>query len=242
MKHAEIVGLMNREGEKRFPEMLVSIRDSLSDLASSNNGEDGEDDNDTGTEQGNLSEDDEPSWLMRMITKTVQQCMECFRQKMMQRDEFTPSGWEDTADNFHERDKKYGTCQWRVPVFVQLRTDDETAVLKPTPFGELMECLNFVPVISQMMQGTSQPGSRQVRIGSVKPQSNTSIPGHEPTVEAALSPLLKAKPGETVSIYPCIKPRANHDIDFGFRRKHSDSSSVCVGIHLETVIFDVKSW
>jgi len=134
--------------------MLVSIRDSLSDLASSNNREDGEDDNDTGTEQGNLSEDDEHSWLMRTITKTVQQCMECFQQKKMQHDEFTHSGWEDTAHNFHERDRKYGTCQWRVPAFIQPRTDDETAALKPTPFRQLMECLGFVPVISQMMQGT----------------------------------------------------------------------------------------
>jgi len=40
--------------------MMVAIGDSLSDIASSGDGEDGEDENDEETEQGNLSEDDEP--------------------------------------------------------------------------------------------------------------------------------------------------------------------------------------
>ena len=43
MKHAEIAGLTTREPEKTFQEMLVAMGDSLSDLASSDDGEDGED-------------------------------------------------------------------------------------------------------------------------------------------------------------------------------------------------------
>jgi hypothetical protein len=73
MTHAEIAGLTSREPEKTFEEMLAAIGDSLSDLASSNDGEDGEDEDDEDTEQGKLSEDDEPGWVMGTITKMVQQ-------------------------------------------------------------------------------------------------------------------------------------------------------------------------
>ena len=72
MTHAEIVGLTFREPEKSFEEMLVAIGDSLSDLASSDDGENWEDEDDEETEQGNWSEDDEPGWVMGTITKTVQ--------------------------------------------------------------------------------------------------------------------------------------------------------------------------
>jgi hypothetical protein len=60
MTHAEIIGLTSRELQTTIEEMLVAIRNSLSDLASSDDGEDGEDEDDEETEQGNMSEDDEP--------------------------------------------------------------------------------------------------------------------------------------------------------------------------------------
>ena len=41
MKHAEIAGLTTREREKAFEEIMVTIRDSLSDLASCDDGQDG---------------------------------------------------------------------------------------------------------------------------------------------------------------------------------------------------------
>jgi hypothetical protein len=105
MPHADIAGLTSREPEKTFEEMLVAIGDSLSDLASSNDGEDGEEKDDEETEQGNLSEDDEPGWVMGTITKTVQQHMDRFRQKLMKLDELTQPGCEDAADYFREQDK-----------------------------------------------------------------------------------------------------------------------------------------
>jgi len=81
MKHAEIGGLMSRQSKKTFEEMMVAIRDSLSDLASSDNGEQVEDDDDEEeTEQGKLSEDDKPGWVMGTITQTVKQHMERFWQ------------------------------------------------------------------------------------------------------------------------------------------------------------------
>ena len=136
--------------------MLAAIGDSLRDLGSSDDGDDGVDE-DEQTELGKLSEDDEPGWVMGTISKTVQQRMESFRQKQMKLDELTQQGWEDAADYFGERDKKYGTSEFRVPVVVQPQTDDDTSAPPPTTFGELLERLDIVLGISPMAQGTSRP-------------------------------------------------------------------------------------
>jgi len=69
MRHAEMAGLTSREPEKTFVEILVAIGDCLSDLVSSDDGEDGEEEDDEKTERANLSEDDEPGWVMGTITK-----------------------------------------------------------------------------------------------------------------------------------------------------------------------------
>jgi hypothetical protein len=73
--------------------MLVAIGDSLSDLASSDDGEAGDDEDDEGIEQGKLSEDDEPSRVIGTIAKTVRQRMERFRHKEMKLDQLTQPGW-----------------------------------------------------------------------------------------------------------------------------------------------------
>jgi len=80
-RRAENAGLLNTESEMMFQEIMVAIGDSLSDLGSSNNREDREDEADEETEQGQLSEDDDPGWVTGTITETVQQCMEWFQQK-----------------------------------------------------------------------------------------------------------------------------------------------------------------
>jgi hypothetical protein len=69
--------------------MLVAIGDSLSDLASSDEGEDGEDEDDEQTEQGKLSEDHEPGWVVCTISKTVQQGIERFGQRCKKLNELT---------------------------------------------------------------------------------------------------------------------------------------------------------
>jgi hypothetical protein len=117
-RKAENARLTNREPEKPFQGMMVAIRDSLSDLASSNNGENGEDEDEHKTLQGQLSEDDEPSWVMGTITNSIQQHMVRFRQKQTNLDELTQPGWEDSAKSFCERDKRYGTFELRVPAVV----------------------------------------------------------------------------------------------------------------------------
>jgi len=149
MTHAEIAGLTPREPEKTFEDMMAAIGDSLSDLACSDDGENGEDEHEE-TELGKLSEDDEPGWVMGTISKTVQQRMESFWQKQMKLDELTQPGWEDAADYFRERDKMYGRAELRVPVVVQPQTDDDASAPPPTTFAELMERLDIVPGISQM--------------------------------------------------------------------------------------------
>jgi len=201
MTHTELAGLTSRKPEKTFEEMLVAIGDSMSDLASSDDGEDGEDEDDEETEQGKLCEDDEPGWVMGTITKTVQQRMKRFRQKQMKFDELTQPEWEDAADYFRERDKKYGISELRVPAVVQQRTNDDAPPHPATTFAELMESLDIVPGISE---GTSRPGSSHITLGSVKPQSKSSIPSGEQAAEPDSSPLLKGKPVEPVSFYPCI--------------------------------------
>jgi hypothetical protein len=62
--------------------MLVAIGDSGSNLVSSDDAEDGEDE-DEEVEHGKLSEDDEQGWEKGTITKIVRQRMERIRQKQM---------------------------------------------------------------------------------------------------------------------------------------------------------------
>jgi hypothetical protein len=101
---------------------------------------------------------------MGTITKKIQQLMERLRQKQMQLDELPQPGWEDAVNYFCEREKKYGTSELRVQAVVQPPTDDDAATPAPTTFGELMECLEIVPGISQMPQGTTRPGSSYIRL------------------------------------------------------------------------------
>jgi len=172
----------------------------------------------------------------------VQQRLEWFRQKQVKLNEFTHPGWEDATDYFRERDNKYDTSALRVPAVVQQHMDDDAVTPIPTTIRELLECLDIVPGISRRSQGTSLPGSTHIGLCSVKPQSDTSISGPEPAAERDTSPLVKAKPVEPVSFYPCIQSPANHHIDFGFGRRHGDGSCVSGGIDRQIVIFDVISW
>jgi len=132
--------------------MLNAIGDSLSNLASSDNEEDGEhqDDDEEDSAGGKLSEDDEPGWVMGTISQTVQYRMERFRQKQMKHSEVTQPCWGDTADCFRESDKKYGMTEWNVPAVIQPQTADESASTAPTAFGEGMETLDGVPGKLQM--------------------------------------------------------------------------------------------
>jgi len=120
----------------------------------------------------------------------------------MKLDELTQPGWEDPVEYFCEGDEKYGTPTLRVPAVIQQQTDDDAATPIPTTIGELLQCLDIVPGIAQMPPGTSRPGSGHIKLGSAKPQSNTSISGLEPTADHDTSPLPMAKPVQQVNFYP----------------------------------------
>ena len=136
--------------------------------------------------------------------------MERVRQKQMKLNGLSGPGWEDAANYIHERDKKYGTFEIRDPAVIHPRMHDDAPAPPPRTIGELMESLEIVPGILQTLHRTSRPGSSHTRLGSVKPQSKSSIPSSEPAAEPDSSTLLNAKPIEPVSsvepviFYPCI--------------------------------------
>ena len=95
MRNAEKAGWTTRKPEKTFPELMYSIGDSLSDLGSCEEEVDGENttDDQDDTELHNLSEDDEPSWVMGTISKMVHQAMERLWQKEIRLNEVMQPGW-----------------------------------------------------------------------------------------------------------------------------------------------------
>ena len=199
MKNAENMGLMNREPKKTFQQMMVANWHSLSGHASSDDGENGEDEDDGQSERGKLSEDDKPGWVIHTISAKIQQRIERFWQKQIKLDELPQPEWENTADYYHEGDEKYSTSELMVLAVIEPQMEDDTATRLPTTSGELMQCLHIVTGISEMLLGASLPGSIHIRLGLVKPQLNMGITGLEPAAEPDLSPLLKAKPVEPIS-------------------------------------------
>ena len=173
---------------------------------------------------------------MGTITKMVQQHMVRFRHEEMKFNELTQPGWKDAADYICELYKKNGTSEMTIPVVVRLQTDDDAPAPPPTTFGGLMECIDIVPRISQMPQWTSRPGSSHIRLRSVKPHSQSSIPSGVPSAELDSSMLLKAKRVEAVRFHPCKQPAADYHIDIKFRRRDADGSCVCARIDMHTVI------
>jgi hypothetical protein len=194
-----------RKPEKTFEEMLNAIGDSLSNLVSSNDEEDGEHKEDKeDTELGKLSEDDEPGWVMGTISKTVQYHKEGLRQKQMRLDKLIKQEWGDPADYCRERDMKYRMTKLMVLAVRKPQTHSNAATPVLTTFGKLLQTVHIVAGQSQMPQGTSQPASSQMRLGSENPQSHTDMTSLQPDAVANVSPIENAKPVEPISFKPCI--------------------------------------
>ena len=206
MSNVEKARSTTTKPESTFEEMLNAIGDSLSNLASSDDEEDGEDevDDEEDTELGKLSEDDEPGWVMGTISNTVQHRIEIFRRMQMTLDKMTQPGWGDTADYFCKRDMKLGTTELKLPAVVKPQTDMAVASPSPTTFGELMQVLDIVPGQSQMPQVTSQQGSSQTRLGSEKPQAENHIVSPMPDAVPDLSQRAIAKAVQPMTIYPSV--------------------------------------
>ena len=203
MRNIEKARSTTTKPDTALQEMLNAIADSLSDLASSED----EDDDEDYSDLGKLSEDDEPGWVMGTISKTVQHCMESFRQKQMMLDELTQLGWGNVADYFSETDMMYRTTELKVPAVVKPQADIAAATPSPTTFGELMQSLNILPGQSPMPQVTSRQGSTQMRLGSEKHQADNHIVAFMPITVPDSSQLEIAMPDQPVSLYPCLWPR-----------------------------------
>ena len=68
-----------------------------------------------------------------------------------------------------------------------------------------MQTLDIILRQDQMPAVTSPPGCSQMRLGSEKQQSHQCIPVLSPDAPPDLTPIQKANPVKTVSLYPCIK-------------------------------------
>jgi len=187
--------------------MLNAVGDSLSDPASIDDAEDVQDEGDEeDTEQGKLSKDDEPGWVMGTISKTVQCRMERLWQQQMKLDQLTQPGWGDAAEYFRERDKKYGTTKCKVPVVVKTQTDQVAAAPPPTTFAEHLQTVDLVPGISRTPHGSSPPGSSRIRLESGKAQSPKRISSLPPSTALHSSQIKYVMPVEPVRYYHCILP------------------------------------
>jgi hypothetical protein len=88
-RKVENTGLINRHPEMTFQMIMVTMSDSLSNLASSNDGEDREIEDDEETEKSLLSKHDEPCNVMGIISTSVQQRMERIQLQQIRHAELT---------------------------------------------------------------------------------------------------------------------------------------------------------
>jgi len=186
--------------------MLNAIGESLSDLACSDDEEDGEheEDDEEDSELGKLSEDDEPSWVMGTIFKTVQQCMESSWQTQMTLDELMQLGWGDPAEYFPESEMKYGTPEFEVPAVVKPQTDKVAATPALTTWRDFTHTVDGIPGQAQMLIGTVGPRSSHMTLGSEKPLSHKPVVTLTPDAVPDSSLITKSKPVEPRNCYPCI--------------------------------------
>jgi len=81
MRQADTGELITGEPEITFQVIVIAVGDSLSDLAYSDNQQDGDDEDAEHTELSKLSKDEVPGGVLGAISKTVQQHIEGFWQK-----------------------------------------------------------------------------------------------------------------------------------------------------------------
>jgi hypothetical protein len=91
MRNAKTTESRSRKSVNTFEVMLYAIRDSLSNLASANDDEDGEDEegDEKESQLGKMSEDDIPDWVIGTISKTVVQNLKPYWQKQIRLNELT---------------------------------------------------------------------------------------------------------------------------------------------------------
>jgi len=191
MWNAQKAGLTTRKPKNTFDEMLSAMRDSLSDVACSDDEEYGDDEEEDGADEalGKLREVDEPGWEMGTISKTVEQPVDSFRQTQMKHVELMQLCLGDAADNFHDGYKKYVMAKPMVPAVVKPQTVQDATRSALATLGELRENLDIVSGQSQIPHETLQPGCSHLRRCSRKPQSKNALHLARPTQHQFPHPL-----------------------------------------------------
>jgi hypothetical protein len=172
-----------------FEQMLDAIGDSLSDIASSDDDYDEEEEEEDDDEDSVAEDEAETGWVAGSIPQSVQKRIDNHRQKQMKLDELTRPGWEDAANYFRERDKKYNTAKLLVPTVDNAATI--LAAAAPTTFGEHID------------SSAPRAGSKR-REDSSKAQAGKSEKALTASPEAKSSGNKKTKPVRTVRCYPCM--------------------------------------
>jgi len=90
-------------------------------------------------------------------------------------DKLTRLGWGDAADYFGRRDMKYWKAEMKVLAIVKLQTVKVTATPGLKTSGDFVQTDDIVPGQWQMPQGTTQPGSSQMRLVPKKPHSGKCL-------------------------------------------------------------------
>ena len=111
-----------------------------------------------------------------------------------------------------------GMAESMVPAVVEPRTDITAATTSPSKFGKLMQTLDIDCGKSQMLQGTSRPGSSQMKLGSGTQQSHICIALLPPGKAPDSPQIQQSKPVEHRTVYPSIlrqKLMTRQKIGFG---------------------------
>jgi hypothetical protein len=183
--------------------MLNAVSNSLSDLASSNDKEDGEDQqaHHEDTELCKMSKDDEPRSVMGKISNRGQSSKESFCQKLISLDDLTQLQWVDAADIVRKGDMTYGMAEFKIPAVVKLQMDQIAAPPTCTTFGELMETLDIFLGELQTLHRTTQPGGSDIPVSSGKLHSRRNMVSPLPSGVRDLSPLNTLMPVELIHFY-----------------------------------------
>ena len=236
--NVENTRLTTTKPEKTLEEMLNAIGDSLSDLACSDNEEDGEDEDiEDDTELGELSEDDEPGWVMGTISKSVQLHMESFRQKQMRLDKLMEPRWADMADYFNERNMKYGTTKLNVSAVVKPQTDMTT----PKPWltwSTYAESWYRPQIIKNAASDVStRKYSNEAGFGETTgTQSHSTSHAWHGTRFVTDEDCEACWTWKLVPLY--MASLANYHIEIGFGRQHGDGFCSTWGIGSQIGVFD----
>jgi len=127
-------------------------------------------------------------------------------QNQINPDKLTHLELGDAANSILERDKKYGTTEFKVLAVLNPQRNKVLAAPAPTTFGELIESRDILPKQMQIMQGSSPQGSSLMRISLGAPKTNKCRLSRLPNKMLNFSLSKKTKPVERVSFYPCILP------------------------------------